>query len=71
MKGLSWRTGAIGNAVWGGVLLRDVLLAAGVSDKDTEGKHVTVHIHAHAHTHAHPFCYTREEQVIVLYIRIN
>ncbi|XP_032528940.2 sulfite oxidase [Danaus plexippus] len=42
VKGLSWRTGAIGNAVWGGVLLRDVLLAAGVSDKDTEGKHVTL-----------------------------
>ncbi|CAG9582011.1 unnamed protein product [Danaus chrysippus] len=42
VKGLSWRTGAIGNAVWGGVLLRDVLLAAGVNQEDTDGKHVTL-----------------------------
>lgn len=29
IKGLDWRAGAIGTAEWGGVLLRDVLLAAG------------------------------------------
>lgn len=30
IKGLDWDAGAIGTAVWGGVKLRDVLLAAGV-----------------------------------------
>lgn len=29
VKGLDWDTGAIGTATWGGVRLRDVLLAAG------------------------------------------
>lgn len=29
IKGLDWDAGAIGTAVWGGVKLRDVLLAAG------------------------------------------
>lgn len=29
IKGLDWEVGAISNAEWGGVLLRDVLLAAG------------------------------------------
>jgi DMSO/TMAO reductase YedYZ molybdopterin-dependent catalytic subunit len=29
IKGLDWDAGAIGTAVWGGVRLRDVLLAAG------------------------------------------
>jgi hypothetical protein len=29
IKGLDWAAGAIGTAVWGGVKLRDVLLAAG------------------------------------------
>jgi sulfite oxidase len=29
IKGLDWDAGAIGTAIWGGVLLRDVLKAAG------------------------------------------
>ena len=29
IKGLDWDAGAIGTAVWGGVLLRDVLKSAG------------------------------------------
>lgn len=29
IKGLDWDAGAISTAVWGGVLLRDVLKAAG------------------------------------------
>jgi sulfite oxidase len=29
IKGLDWEVGAISTAEWGGVLLRDVLLAAG------------------------------------------
>ena len=32
IKGLDWDAGAIGTAVWGGVLLRDVLKAAGGRD---------------------------------------
>ena len=31
VKGLEWDIGAIGNAQWGGVRLRDVLLHAGMS----------------------------------------
>lgn len=33
-KGLEWGQGAIGNAVWKGARLRDVLLAAGIKDSD-------------------------------------
>ncbi|XP_072938572.1 sulfite oxidase isoform X2 [Epargyreus clarus] len=40
VKGLSWQGGAISNAVWTGVRLRDVLLHCGVSEENTEGKHV-------------------------------
>ncbi|XP_013177287.1 PREDICTED: probable sulfite oxidase, mitochondrial isoform X2 [Papilio xuthus] len=40
VKGISWAGGAISNAVWSGVYLRDVLLSCGVDPDDTEGKHV-------------------------------
>ncbi|CAK1602573.1 unnamed protein product [Parnassius mnemosyne] len=40
VKGISWAGGAISNAVWSGVYLRDVLLHCGVDPNDTEGKHV-------------------------------
>ncbi|XP_049882450.1 sulfite oxidase, mitochondrial [Pectinophora gossypiella] len=40
VKGIAWTTGAIGTAVWTGVLLRDVLLQCGVDESDVEGKHV-------------------------------
>ncbi|XP_045493454.1 sulfite oxidase isoform X2 [Colias croceus] len=40
VKGLSWTVGAISNATWTGVYLRDVLLYCGVDPNDTEGKHV-------------------------------
>ncbi|XP_013133275.1 PREDICTED: probable sulfite oxidase, mitochondrial isoform X2 [Papilio polytes] len=40
VKGISWAGGAISNAVWSGVYLRDVLLSCGVDPEDTEGKHV-------------------------------
>lgn len=42
VKGLSWGQAAVGNATWTGVLLRDVLLAAGLRE-DTPGiEHVQV-----------------------------
>eukprot|EP00879_Flechtneria_rotunda_P019211 GHRR01020172.1.p1 GENE.GHRR01020172.1~~GHRR01020172.1.p1 ORF type:complete len:455 (+),score=128.97 GHRR01020172.1:287-1651(+) len=41
IKGLDWEAGAIGTAVWGGVKLRDVLLAAGF----TPGDPCVAHIH--------------------------
>ncbi|XP_048489131.1 sulfite oxidase, mitochondrial [Plutella xylostella] len=40
VKGIEWGGGAISNAVWGGVYLRDVLIHCGVSERDVEGKHV-------------------------------
>ncbi|XP_028169216.1 sulfite oxidase isoform X2 [Ostrinia furnacalis] len=40
VKGISWAGGAISNARWGGVLLRDVLVHCGVDLENTEGKHV-------------------------------
>ncbi|KAJ0182213.1 hypothetical protein K1T71_001582 [Dendrolimus kikuchii] len=40
VKGISWAGGAISNAVWSGVYLRDVLLSCGVDPEHTEGKHV-------------------------------
>lgn len=40
VKGLSWAGGAISNAVWSGVSLREVLLDCGVDPQDVEGKHV-------------------------------
>jgi DMSO/TMAO reductase YedYZ molybdopterin-dependent catalytic subunit len=35
-EGLQWQNGAVGNAAWTGVLLRDVLAAAGVKDTAVE-----------------------------------
>lgn len=42
IKGLEWQGAAIGTAAWGGVLLRDVLLAAGLDDADSNVKHIQV-----------------------------
>ena len=38
--GFNWGAGGVSTNVWKGVLLRDVLLAAGVSEKNMAGKHV-------------------------------
>lgn len=43
VEGISWTGGAIGNATWTGVKLRDVLLYAGLSEGDIDGK--IQHIH--------------------------
>uniref|UniRef100_A0A383VKU0 Sulfite oxidase n=1 Tax=Tetradesmus obliquus TaxID=3088 RepID=A0A383VKU0_TETOB len=40
IKGLDWEVGAISNAEWGGVLLRDVLLAAGLQPGDASVQHI-------------------------------
>lgn len=40
IRGLGWEGAAIGTAVWGGVLLRDVLRHAGLSVDDPEVKHI-------------------------------
>ncbi|KAG2433977.1 hypothetical protein HYH02_012439 [Chlamydomonas schloesseri] len=40
VKGLEWDQGAIGTAVWGGVRLRDVLKAAGLSEDDPSVAHI-------------------------------
>ncbi|XP_026487066.2 sulfite oxidase, mitochondrial isoform X1 [Vanessa tameamea] len=40
VKGLSWTTGAISNAEWSGVLLRDVLLHCGLDTENIDDKHV-------------------------------
>ncbi|XP_018580162.1 sulfite oxidase [Anoplophora glabripennis] len=40
VKGLNWGPGAVGNAVWTGVRLRDVLGKAGVDEDDARYKHV-------------------------------
>ena len=41
VKGLTWAEGAIGNATWTGVKLRDVLLEAGFKDNEiVSGKHI-------------------------------
>ncbi|XP_057292466.1 sulfite oxidase-like [Hydractinia symbiolongicarpus] len=40
VKGLSWSHNAISNAVWGGVLLKDVLIRAGVEPEDKNLKHI-------------------------------
>lgn len=37
VKGLEWEGGSIGNAEWTGVLLRDVLLSAGLGDGNVSG----------------------------------
>lgn len=41
-KGVSWSGGAVANALWSGVYLRDVLLHCGLDVDDVEGKHVIV-----------------------------
>jgi len=38
--GFNWGAGGCSTNVWKGVLLRDLLMAAGVSDRDMAGKHV-------------------------------
>ena len=43
-SGLAWSTGAISTAVWGGVLLRDVLEFAGVNIDDPEEEHGIEHV---------------------------
>src|SRR4051794_28706724 len=35
-EGLQWQSGAVGNAAWTGILLRDLLAEAGVSDRAVE-----------------------------------
>jgi sulfite oxidase len=40
IKGLAWEGAAIGTATWGGVLLRDVLLEAGIDPNDPNIKHI-------------------------------
>lgn len=44
VKGISWTGGAIGNATWTGVRLRDVLLHAGVKDGEEYGEVHHVHL---------------------------
>lgn len=41
MKGLNWGAGAVGNATWSGVKLRDVLKLAGI-DENSDYDHVQV-----------------------------
>ena len=38
--GFNWGPSGVSTNVWKGILLRDLLLAAGVDEKDTRGKHV-------------------------------
>ena len=40
VKGLTWNHSAISNAEWGGVLLYDILLAAGIDPKNPYIKHI-------------------------------
>lgn len=40
IKGLEWEGAAIGNAVWSGVLLRDVLNYAGLNESDASVAHI-------------------------------
>lgn len=40
VKGIDWKQGAISNAVWSGVYLRDVLVYCGLDTTNTVGKHV-------------------------------
>ena len=42
IKGLEWHGAAIGTASWSGVLLRDVLKAAGLDSEDASISHVQV-----------------------------
>lgn len=52
IKGLDWEVGAISNAEWGGVLLRDVLLAAGALQGVLAGALQGVLAHSRLH-HGH------------------
>jgi len=45
VRGLDWDTGAIGNANWGGVKLRDVLLHAGVDPDVCDSMDGPKHVH--------------------------
>jgi len=38
--GFNWGAGGVSTNVWKGVTLRDLLLKAGVSEKNMSGKHV-------------------------------
>ena len=40
IKGLKWEGSAIGTATWTGVLLRDVLIAAGINENDPSTRHI-------------------------------
>ena len=40
IKGLKWEGSAIGTATWTGVLLRDVLIAAGIDESDPNIRHI-------------------------------
>ena len=40
IKGLKWEGSAIGTATWTGVLLRDVLIAAGINENDPSIRHI-------------------------------
>jgi len=42
VKGLNWGQAAIGNATWTGVLLRDVLVSAGLKEDAKGVEHVQV-----------------------------
>lgn len=40
IKGLEWECGAIGNAIYKGVLVKDLLLSLGVNLEDVKDKHL-------------------------------
>jgi len=42
IKGLKWEGAAIGTAAWSGVLLSDVLRAAGIDERDSSISHIQV-----------------------------
>lgn len=46
VDGVDWGDGAVMNCRWRGPRLRDVLLRAGVDEKEVEGKHVEFACHA-------------------------
>lgn len=45
IKGLEWQGAAIGTAVWGGVLLLDVLKEAGIDENDPDIEHIRFYGH--------------------------
>jgi Oxidoreductase molybdopterin binding domain len=40
VKGTPWREGAISNACWTGVRLRDILLSYGITPENSAAQHV-------------------------------